>query len=258
MYVSALVSCRTFSRRGYVSDSSLPLAKRSLHLPTNPSMSVSISTTIPCCSHLMTTSPTPTTLLTLHTRSEPSIFTLRTCCMPLNTWSTCPLSYPPKNTPTLSPKPSRRPPTALHLLPTSKNTLPFFKLVTQCLGGVRDLCNKAIQRISILPPARLAYRTAFRIATRLRQQFDQCATQAFPFNGFMFVRQDKIPDQLKLCSVRVLRRRMVRYLSDTANFTRLDEPDDYVLTYLSDFIFAFLRRCDHMGCVDIRLTRPST
>ena len=118
-------------------------------------------------------------------------------------------------------------------------------LVTQCLNGVRDLCHKSIQRVSILPPARVAYRTAHRIATRLRKQFDQYAAQAFPFNGYMFVRQDKIPDQLKLCWVRVLRRRMVRYLSDTANFTRLDEPDDYVLTSLSDFIFTFLRRCDH-------------
>ena len=63
--------------------------------------------------------------------------------------------------------------------------------------------------------------------------------QAFPFNGFMFVRQDKIPKQLKFCSVRVLRRRMVRYLSDATNFTRFDEADDSVLTSLSDFIFTF-------------------
>ena len=61
----------------------------------------------------------------------------------------------------------------------------------------------------------------------------------------MFVRQDKIPDQLKLCSVRVLRRRMVRYLSDAANFTRFDEADDSVLASLSDFIFTFLRHRDH-------------
>ena len=95
------------------------------------------------------------------------------------------------------------------------------KLATQCLSGVRDLCNRAIQRVSILPPARAAYLDAYSTAARLRKQFDQYAAQTFPFNGFMFVRQDKIPDQLKLCSVRVLRRRMVRYLSDTANFTRL-------------------------------------
>ena len=119
------------------------------------------------------------------------------------------------------------------------------RLATQCLDRIRDLCIAAIRRVSILPPVRAAYLDAYSTATRLKKQFDQYTAQTYPFNGFMFVRQDKIPDQLRLCSVRVLRRRMVRYLSDTANFTRLDEPDDYVLNHLSDFIFSSLRRRDH-------------
>jgi hypothetical protein len=99
-------------------------------------------------------------------------------------------------------------------------------LVTECPDGVRDLC------FSILVRARTAYFVAHSKKQRLEKQFERYTEQAFPFNGFMFVRQDKIPDQLKLCSVRVLRRRMVRYLSDATNFTRFDETDDSVLASL--------------------------
>ena len=102
-------------------------------------------------------------------------------------------------------------------------------LVTQCLNRVRDLYHRSIRNIAILGPARAAYFDAFANKERLEKQLDRYKKQVFPFNGFVFVRQDKIPDQLKLCSVRILRRRMVRYLSDTTNFTRIDEADDKVL-----------------------------
>ena len=118
-------------------------------------------------------------------------------------------------------------------------------LVAQCLYGVRDSCHKSIHSVSILDSARTAYLDARSMKGRLDEQFGRYTKQVFPFNGLVFVRQDKIPDQLKLCSVRVLRRRMVRYLSDTTNFTRFDEADDSVLASLSDFIFTFLRHCDH-------------
>jgi hypothetical protein len=102
-----------------------------------------------------------------------------------------------------------------------------------------------VRSVSILYAARVAYRDAYSTKKCLDEQFERYTKQVFPFNGLMFVRQDKIPDQLKLCSVRVLRRRMLRYLSDAANFTRFDEADDSVLASLSDFIFTFLRHCDH-------------
>jgi hypothetical protein len=118
-------------------------------------------------------------------------------------------------------------------------------LVTERLNGIRDLCHKSIHSVSTPHPVRTAYLDAYATKERLEKQLERYTRQVFPFNGFMFVRQDKIPDQLKLCSVRILRRRMVRYLSDTANFTRIDEAADDVLGSLGDFIFTFLRHCDH-------------
>ena len=73
---------------------------------------------------------------------------------------------------------------------------------------------------------KLSTRFERRIHIQLHLQIENYLKQRPPFNGYMFVRQDKIPDQLKLCSVRILRRRMVRYLSNGANFTRIGDNDE--------------------------------
>jgi hypothetical protein len=55
----------------------------------------------------------------------------------------------------------------------------------------------------------------------------------------MFVRYDKIPSQLKLCSVHELRVRMVTYLSDEALFTRLDEGADDAMHLMAGHLAQF-------------------
>ena len=108
-----------------------------------------------------------------------------------------------------------------------------------------DRCLACVSDIASLSSAQAVYKVRKRIHIQLHLQFENYLKQRPPFNGYMFVRQDKIPDQLKLCSVRILRRRMVRYLSNGANFTRIGDNDKTVLAALRYFIFQFLRRLHH-------------
>ena len=108
-----------------------------------------------------------------------------------------------------------------------------------------DRCLECISDISSLPSAQAVYKVRKDGQYRLQLQFQNYLKQRPPFNGYMFVRQDKIPDQLKLCSVRILRRRMVRYLSNAANFTRIGDNDETVLAALRTFISSFLQHLQH-------------
>ena len=220
-------------------------AKKLLHALTSPNKCALTLTTTRFLRRLMTARLMLIVLPKLPMCSALRKIPIATFCMLSIMLSTCPLFSHLTTILTLYDDHFRKHATCSNPLPDFENTVLMLTWHSDTYAEhVTDVLRASPISLRFLLH-KLSTRFERRIHIQLHLQFENYLKQRPPFNGYMFVRQDKIPDQLKLCSVRILRRRMVRYLSNGANFTRIGDNDEAVLAALRYFIFSFLRRLHH-------------
>jgi hypothetical protein len=110
------------------------------------------------------------------------------------------------------------------------------------LMTVRAACERAVMRHCRLDEIKKLLHGARSGHGRYLATIDEYKRQKGLFSGLMYVKMDKIPTQLQLCTITGLRRKMVRYLNDGARFRRIDGNADDITRTFHGYLLNMLNR----------------